>query len=153
MSKLSLRISGVAVLAALAMALPASASLGDAVSTVQTDAQHMRAGVRVTQSANYQVHEMQAAGGTVREYVSDGKVFGVAWQGAARPDLHQLLGSYYATVQQAVQKEKAQRAGRRPVYINQPGLVVEMSGHQRAFTGHAYIPNMMPTSVKAEEIR
>ena len=110
--------------------------------------------MRVTQATSYQVHEMQAPGSTVREYVSpDGKVFGVAWQGSARPDLQQVLGSYYATVQQAVQKEKSQRAGRHPISIQQPGLVVQMGGHQRNFSGRAYIPNMVPSSVKAAEIR
>jgi hypothetical protein len=143
------------VLTASLMVAPAQASLGDTVSSVQSDAQHLKASVRITQSANYSVHELQATGGTtVREYISpEGKVFGVAWQGAARPDLQQLLGTYYQSVVQAVQAEKAQHPGRHPISIQQPGLVVQMGGHQRAFSGRAYLPSMMPSAVRAEEIR
>jgi len=145
-------------LSALAVALvstsvPASAALGESVSTVQADAQHMRASARVRQANGYEVHEMQVGSAAVREYASDGKVFAVAWQGMARPDLRQLLGSYYPQVQQAVAAEKAQHAGRHPVSIRQGDLVVQMGGHQRAFVGRAYVRNMMPASVKAEEIR
>jgi hypothetical protein len=115
----------------------------------------MKASVRVKQAANYSVHELQATGGsTVREYVSpEGKVFAVAWEGPARPDLEQLLGPYYQQAVQAVQASKSQRVGRRPISIQQPNLVVQMGGHQRAFSGRAFIPDMMPSAVRNEEIR
>jgi hypothetical protein len=137
------------------MSLSASASLGDNVSSVQSDAQHLKASVRVTQTQNYAVHELQASGGTtVREYISpEGKVFAVAWQGPARPDLQQLLGTYYETVVQALQADKAQHPGRHPISIQQPGLVVQMGGHQRDFSGNAYVPALMPSAIRAEEIR
>jgi len=140
---------------ALMFSCSASASLGDDVNSVQSDATHLKASVRVTQSANYSVHEMQAAGGTaVREYISPtGKVFAVAWQGAARPDLQQLLGSYYSRVAQAVQAEKMKRVGRHPISIQEPDLVVGTGGHPRAFTGRAYVPSIMPAAVRTEEIR
>jgi len=133
--------------------LPAHASLGGDPSSVQTDAQQLKSSVRVTQSANYTVHEMQVQGATVREYIAGGKVFGITWEGQARPDLQQLLGPYYARVTQAVEQYKAQHPGRHPISIQQPDLVVQMGGHQRAFSGRAYIPNMVPSSVRAEEIR
>jgi len=139
--------------AGLLTAAPASATLGEAVSTVTSDAQHLRASARVKQASGYEVHEMQSGGATVREYASGGKVFAVAWQGSARPDLRQLLGSYYPQLQQAVAAEKTQRAGRHPVSIAREDLVIQMGGHQRAFTGRAYLRNAMPASVKAEDIR
>lgn len=137
------------------LALPAAASLGDNVASVQTDAQHLRASVRVAQKANYTVHEMQGAAGTaIREYVSPaGKVFGVSWEGPVRPDLQQLLGSYYQRASQLVQQQKAQRSGRHPIFVQQPDLVVQMTGHQRAFSGRVYIPNLVPSNVTAQEIR
>ena len=151
--RLSLLGVWVACVGMLLAAVPASATLGEAVSTVTADAQHLRASARVAQASGYEVHEMQSGGATVREYASGGKVFAVSWQGAARPDLKQLLGAYYPQLQQAVQADKAQRAGRHPVSIAQGDLVIQMGGHQRAFVGRAYLRNAMPASVKAEEIR
>jgi len=150
---LSLFGLGLVCTALLLAAMPARATLGESVSTVTSDAQHLRASTRVTQASNYEVHEMQSGAATVREYVSDGKVFAVSWQGQARPDLKQLLGSYYPQLQQAVQAEKVQRAGRHPISIQQGGVVLQMSGHQRAFTGRAYVPNMMPATVRAQDLR
>jgi len=47
----------------------------------------------------YTMHELEATTGTkVREYLDgEGKVFAVAWQGPFRPNLRELLGSYYET--------------------------------------------------------
>ena len=151
--RLSLFGWSVLCVALVSTSMPANATLGEAVSTVNSDAQQLRASARVTQANGYEVHEMQMGGATVREYASDGKVFAVAWQGSARPDLKRLLGSYYPQLQQAVQAEKAQRAGRHPVSIAQGDLVIQMGGHQRAFIGHAYLRSAMPASMKAEDIR
>jgi hypothetical protein len=91
---------------------------------------------------------------TVREFVSSaGKVFAVAWQGPIHPDLQQLLGTYYEQYTQAVQAQRATRKGRGPLLIQEPGLVVQVSGHMRAFVGRAYVPQMMPAGVKVEDIR
>jgi hypothetical protein len=43
--------------------------------------------------------------------------------------------------------------GRKPLMIELPGLVVEQSGHARAFAGRAYVPDMLPTGVRTEEIQ
>jgi hypothetical protein len=151
--RLSLLGLGALGVALLSTTVPASATLGESVNSVRTDAQHLRASARVRQASGYEVHEMQVSGATVREYASDGKVFAVAWQGMARPDLRQLLGSYYPQLQQAVAAEKAQRAGRHPVDISEGDLVVQMGGHQRAFVGRAYVRSIMPAAVKIEDIR
>lgn len=140
----------------LMIALPAFAGLGDNVSSVLADQVHMQGTLRTTQSQSYIVHEITAATGVVvREYVSPatGKVFAVAWQGAWPPDMRQVLATYFAQYQQATQAQPNLHAGRRPLLINQPGLVVESGGHIRSFTGRAYIPDMLPEGVKAEVIR
>lgn len=136
-------------------ALPAFAGLGEDVSSVQADQLHMQGTLRTTQSAAYTVHEIQAATGTVvREFVSSsGKVFGVAWQGPWLPDMRQLLASYFDQYQKGAQAQVAARPGRRPLMIEQPGLVVESGGHMRAFAGRAYVPDMLPQGVSAEVIR
>ncbi len=135
--------------------LPARAALGGNLNSVEQDKIQMKATVQVRQSDAYAVHEIKAPHGTVvREYVSPaGTVFGVAWQGPFMPDLHQVLGSYLPQYSAAVQEEHAKRPGRHPLNINQPGLVIETSGHMRAYYGRVYVPELVPQSVNAGEIR
>lgn len=127
------------------------AALGGDVSSVQSDQAHMRASIRLTQNAMYTTHELQSpAGTTVREFVSrGGKVFGVAWQGPFMPDLRQVLGDYYDQYEQAAR----QHHSHGPMTLQLPGLIVRSGGHQRAFAGQAYLPEMVPQDVRAEEIR
>ncbi len=145
----------VAAVMTAAMALPAWASLGGDVTSVQADQLHMQGTRRTTAAAAYTVHEIQAANGTVvREFVaSNGKVFAVAWHGPWMPDLHQLLGTYFDQFVQARQSESNARPGRRPVKVEQPGLVVENGGHLRAFSGRAYAPDMLPAGVTVGDIQ
>lgn len=144
-----------AIAIALFTPLTGWAALGGNVDSVQADQQQLKATVQTTQNSAYTLHEMQAEGGViVREYVSQqGKVFGVTWEGPARPDLRQLLGQYYEQFVNAVEAAKSQQVGRRPLAIQEPDLVVQFSGHQRAYTGRAYVPQMVPSGMRAEEIR
>lgn len=140
----------------LMLTLPALAGLGEDASSVQADQSHMQAGLRTTEAEAYTVHEIQAPTGiVVREFVSptSGKVFAVAWQGPWPPDMRQILASYFAQYQQSAQTQANSHPGRRPLVINQPGLVVQSGGHMRSFAGRAYIPEMLPPGVSAEAIR
>jgi hypothetical protein len=141
--------------ATMMLALPAFAGLGEAASSVQADQAHMQGSLRTTQTQAFTVQEIKAATGTVvREYVSpSGRVFAVAWQGPWPPDMRQILAGYFEQYQQAVQAQASTRAGRRPLLIEQPGLVVQSGGHMRSFAGRAYIPEMLPQGVSKEEIR
>ncbi len=67
--------------------------------------------------------------------------------------MRQVLANYFAQYQQAAQAQANLHAGRRPLLINQAGLVVESGGHMRSFTGRAYIPDILPEGVKTEAIR
>jgi hypothetical protein len=137
----------------LLLPIPASASLGGDVTSVQTDQAKMQGSLRTSSNNSYTIHEIQASTGVaVKEYVSPaGKVFAVAWQGPFHPDLRQLLGTYFDQFSQAEQAQRAQRHG--PVLIQQPGLVVQISGHMRSFWGKAYVPQMLPPGVHVEDIR
>ena len=133
---------------------PVLAALGGDATSVEADRAKMEATLRTTSKQLYTVHEMHTANVVVREYVSPaGKVFGVAWQGVSRPDLSQLLGPYFEPFTQAVQSQKGKRVGRGPLAIQQPGFVVEMGGHMRAYVGRAYLPQMVPAGVNVEELR
>jgi hypothetical protein len=140
---------------AVAMPLAARASLGGDLSSVQDDKVKLQGSLQATSKDSYSVQEIQTPNGiTVREYVSPaGTVFAIAWQGRSHPDLHQVLGAYYAQYVQAVQARRAQRRGHGPLVIQQPGLVVHMAGHMSSMTGRAYIPTSLPAGVRAEDIQ
>ncbi len=151
-------LPGTAILAALTfvMVMPAFAGLGEDVRSVQADQAHMNATLRTTQAQAYTIHELEApTGAVVREYVSpeSGKVFAVAWQGPWPPNMRQILASYFGQFQQAAKAQTTARAGRHPLVIDLPGLVVESGGHMRSYSGRAYIPGMLPQGVTAEAIR
>jgi hypothetical protein len=145
--KRKLVVTAIAVLPSVAC----FAALGGDVTTVQADQAHMRAQRQITQSARYSVHAMTAETGTnVREFVSpDGKVFGVAWDGPAHPDLEQLLGSYYEEFRQSLPTHRVHH----PLTIRTGNIVVQSGGHMRALFGRAYIPGMVPQDVQIEEIK
>lgn len=152
-------VSAAVALVCMGGALPALASLGGDVGTIQADQVNLQGTRRTTTVASYTVHEIQAASGTVvREYVSaDGKVFAVAFRGPWLPDMRQLLGNYFEQYSAARQAEVAQnpnaRRARRPVVVDEPGLNVQISGHPRAFAGRAYVPGNVPAGVRLEDIQ
>ena len=143
------------LIALLLVPLPALASLGGDVTSVQSDQAKMQGSLRTSSNNSYTIHEIQASTGvSVKEYVSpSGKVFAVTWQGPFHPDLRQLLGPYFEQFAQAEQAQRTQRRGHGPVSIQQAGLVVQISGHIRSFAGKAYVPQMMPAGIHAEDIR
>src|SRR5271155_608861 len=65
----------------------ATAELGGAVSSVQSDREYFQGTNQVTHAGSYDIHEIKtAAGSSIREYVSpEGKVFAVAWSSAGHP--------------------------------------------------------------------
>jgi len=143
------------VLLILALPLPAMAALGGDVASVQEDRAQMKGTLKTTEGTSFTLHEIKGAAGTVvREYVSpDGEVFGVAWQGPAIPNFQQILGNYFQTFSDAAQAQRAAHRGRGPLYIQQPGLVVESTGHMRTFSGRAFDPGKLPQGVSANDIR
>ena len=154
---LRLRVGAAALLLLCGLA-PAWASLGGDASSVQADQVRMQASRRVVSSDAYTVHEMQAPTGTVvKEYLSPGgKVFAVSWHGPWMPDMRQLLGSYFEQYTQAAQSARTEngiRIARQPLVIEQPGLVVQVGGHSRSFAGVAYVPEMLPSGMRAEDIQ
>jgi hypothetical protein len=158
MSRNRNRLLGLFAFAAATFVLPApaSATLGQSESSVTDDRVRMQAAlVRIVRNDAFTVHEVQAASGTtVREYVSStGTVFAVAWQGPWMPDLRQVLGTYFDDYQRARQTPSGQRRARGSITVDLPDLMVQISGHPRAFSGRAYVPRLMPLQVKAESIR
>jgi hypothetical protein len=140
------------------VALPVNsfAALGGNVASVDTDRVRMQGALlRIVRVDAYTLHEVQSSSGTtIREYVSSGgTVFAVAWQGPWLPNLRQILGPYFDQYQNAVQAAQRSRRARGLLTISQPDLIVQMSGHPRAFSGRAYVPRLMPLSIQADIIR
>lgn len=134
------------------LAFPAWATLGESVESVVTDQSKMHAKRSVVDRQDYTVHEITRDDGTlIREYVtSAGKVFGVSWTGPTIPDLSQLLGTYNAEFQNTMHA----KPGRRKVaVVRNSDLVVESSGHTRAFHGRAYLNSMLPSGVTEDVVQ
>lgn len=137
------------------LCLPGFAALGGDLSSIQADQAHMKASLRTITQQAYTLHEIKTPmGTTVREFVSaDGRVFGVAWRGPSMPPMQQILGTYFQQFSAGAQAQHAAHVGRRPLNIQQPGLVVQSNGHPRGFFGRAYVPGMLPAGVSANDIR
>ncbi len=143
----------VLVAALCAAALPALAALGDNEASIAGDQAKFRASRKAAVThPGYRMEEMDRADGTaIREYVaSSGTVFAVSWRGPTLPDLSQLLGSNFAEFQNNVQH----KAGHRKFAVVRTGdLVVESSGHMRAFYGRAYLKSQLPAGVAIEAVQ
>jgi hypothetical protein len=144
-------LAGAMSVAALAPRL-ACAALGEPESTAKDDAQRLEASIKSTDRANYRVHEIQLPSGTVlREFAAlGGNVFAVAWSGPAIPNLRQALGRYFDVY---VAAAKASHTGHNHLQIQQGDFVMQSSGHMRAFTGRAYLPQALPAGTSVEELR
>ena len=144
------------IIGIVAIPLFANASLGDDVTSVTADQIHMKGSLRTTSNEAYTVHEIISQNGTkVREYVTPtGKIFAITWKGQFIPDLRQLLGKYFDQFsKESISRNKKSPRIRGPIFILQPGLVVQSSGHMRAYSGRAYLPDMVPQGIKIEDIQ
>jgi hypothetical protein len=140
------------VLASQVICLPALATLGEDVATVENDRVQMKAQLRTTSVAGYTVHEIETPANTVvREYVSaSGKVFAVSWSGPLLPDFRQTLGRYFDEYNNAA---SSPRAGRRHLSVEGTDLIVNSHGHMRAFYGNAYVPSLLPPNFSVADIQ
>ncbi len=136
----------------LAASFPVAATLGEDVRSVIVDQKQMEATLQITDAGKFAVHTIHLPSGTaVRQYVAPtGLVFAVSWQGPSLPDLRQVLGRYFNQYAEAV---KSHGAGGGARAVLQPDLVVQSGGRMRSFTGRAYVPQLLPQGVLAEEIK
>jgi hypothetical protein len=140
--------------AILLAAAPAWAALGAGESEIAQEQNTLRASLTVRAMDAYAVHTLSTDNGlNIREFADkSGRVFAVAWDGPARPDLQQLLGGYYAQYSAAILK--MQPLGlHRSVRIDTGTMRVELGGHMRAYVGRAYLPALVPAGVNTSELR
>ncbi len=129
----------------------AAAALGEPEASVQAEVARLRGSITVSRYANYQLHEIQLPSGTVvREFAgSGGKVFAVAWNGPAVPNLREILGQYFDSY---VTAAKAPHSGHHHLQIRESNLVVQAGGHMRSFAGFAYLPQAVPNGVSVGDL-
>ncbi len=129
----------------------AMAALGGPETSASADAATMHAAVKSEDAPGYRVHTMQLPSGTVlREYATvAGTVFAVAWSGPTIPNLQQILGGYYPAFMSGA---RASRTGHHHLQIRREDFVMQSSGHMRAFTGRAYLPQVIPAGVSLDEL-
>ncbi|MGA8051299.1 MAG: DUF2844 domain-containing protein [Burkholderiales bacterium] len=139
------------------LAPDAHAALGDNESSIATDAAVTKMQLRPAGAAaiRYRLYEMRdaARGVQVREYADSqsGLIFGVTWSGRVKPDLKQVLGSYY--FERYVDAARGSGKVRGMRQVNQPDFVLRVSGHMRHFVGAAWIPALLPAGVDPAEVR
>ncbi|MEJ0006146.1 MAG: DUF2844 domain-containing protein [Steroidobacteraceae bacterium] len=131
---------------------PARAALGGSADSIESDRIRMKGLTRPIPAGSVQKQELQLPSGTVvTEYLTDTKiVFAVTWRGPALPDLHQVLGDYFANYQTAASQPAVRR---RLVRVSRPDIVIESGGKMRAFTGRAWVPALLPSGVTSADIQ
>jgi hypothetical protein len=130
----------------------AGAALGEPAASVDVDGAKLNASIKVNSRAGFKVHELALPSGTrLREYSgTDGKVFAVAWNGPAIPDLRQAFGAYFDAYLTAA---KGRHGGHGPLQITAGDLVVQSGGHMRAFAGRAYLAQSVPAGFDLGELQ
>lgn len=95
-------------------------------------------------ASNYITHDITLAMGThVREYISaKGLVFAVSWDGPFLPDMKAIMGKYFDMM--TAESARTSKAGRPQLFLSRPEVVINSSGHMRAFEGGAWIPAELP---------
>jgi hypothetical protein len=134
-------------------AWPAHASLGGGRDSVEADRAHLAARASATAAASHTVNVLtQPNGEVIREFTrGDGVVFAVTWRGPARPDLRQLLGSRFETMQ-ADNVRAGGRRTRRPLAVRRPDFQMTSGGHSGAFWGTAYLPALAPPGFSVADL-
>ena len=138
----------------LARAAPAHAGLGRAYSSLEADRQALGATLSVAGAGAYTVNTLALAnGGVVKEFTRpDGVVFAVVWRAPGRPDLHQLLGDNFDTMQ-ADNAARVGRRVRRPITVKRSDLLIQSGGHPGAFWGVALTPQLQPAGFSASDLK
>ena len=135
-------------------ASPVYAALGNDAADILIDSAQMHGAVKSESRQQYEVQVITIESGMrISEYLNgNGMVFAVTWAGPVPPDLRLLLGSHYADYTAAL--AALNHPGlHRTARIDTNGLVVDVGGHMRAYSGRAYLPALTPAGVAAGELR
>ena len=141
---LTLALSSLSAQAGLGRPLSEAAQDGHPVSQVQRVAAQATSGsVAASNASAVQSQTVQTPQGvTVTEYANAaGTVFAITWKGPFKPNLHQLLGSYFAPYVHAAQTQTQQL---NVSLVAGSDIVVHSAGRMRGFLGVAWVPSLVP---------
>lgn len=110
------------------------------------------ASISTSTSVAYTVRASRDANGViVREYVLPSNVvFAVTWDGPVRPDMSALLGSYLPN---AVAASAMRARGTGPLIERNGDFQIESAGAPGHATGKAFLPRLVPTNVRVEDLQ
>lgn len=133
---------------------PVCAALGEDAGSVLADTGELHGILHSIWQSRYAIQEIDTDSGVrVREFLNrDGIVFAVAWSGPVVPSLKRLLGPSFAEYSHAL-AELQQPGLQRTLRIASEGLIVELGGHLRAYSGHAFLPALVPPGVSTADLR
>lgn len=143
--KLALHLA--TVVAALA-SVPAFATLGGNSASVLADQTAFQATLVTTKQSDYTDYALTLTNGIiVHEFVnSSNQVFEVTWNGKGmRPDMKQLLGSYFSHFGTSEKQERQPTL--RETERKSANFVAHSAVHNRVFSGTAHVPSMIPASI------
>ena len=132
-------------------AAPAHAALGEAASVPAGATTRTLAG-----GAAQVVSYLDGGGTQINEYVTSGTgtIFAYTWQGPTQPNLDTLLGRYAADWRNDAAAQRA--SGRDDLHtarVDGARVVVETSGHMRAYMGRAWLPAALPAGVSEGDLQ
>jgi hypothetical protein len=131
----------------------AQAALGGGIDTVGGDGAHFSAAMVSTAYGTYTKYVLTLPnGGTIDEYAGGGVVFGLSWRTPGRPDLVQLLGSYFADFQAGF-STYPRGVRRAPPTIYKSDVVIQSRGHPGAFHGEALLPALAPSGFSLSNLK
>jgi hypothetical protein len=132
-----------AALACLVETAPASATLGEDVSSVALNRANLGGVLHVTPLGQGERHELTLPSGVVvRQYVVSGTVYAIAWSGPRPPNLRELLGTYFAKLDGASGSSSHHRMS-----LKGADFRVETMAHRGSFSGRAWVPSLVPAGV------
>jgi hypothetical protein len=141
-------------------ATPARATLGQAplkpsaAQTSTTPRAAKASGQTPTSPAAYTEQTTTLETGTVmREFVNaQGLVFAVSWTGPVLPDLGALFGDYFQHFRAEAERNRASRKRGAPIALSSDAVVMVSRGRMGHFSGHAYVPALIPTGVNIDDL-
>jgi len=137
----------------------AYAELGGDFSTVQKDSKKLGSPITTTTQtttahSQYNRHEMSKGRMHVREYAdSNGKVFGIAWNGSKHPDLRTLMGSHFNDFQAAMVQGRRNHHHGGTTTVDSGNIHLEMGGRMMSVYGRVWLTDQVPTGMNLHEIQ
>lgn len=131
------------------------ATLGEGAASITNDNNALAARVSqvVPQSLSnnkYQTSIIKTSNNiTLKEFLANGKVFAITWNGPVYPDLKQLLGTYFPQMKTATKAMNDLTSLR----LNGQDFVFLQSGLPGMLSGLAYVPSLVPAGVNVFELK